>query len=92
MSLYNISNFIQTRQWPVKLAPFWPADLAIWFAQLEAQFVTRNITQQKTWFHYVIDALDSEEAAEVRDLVLHPPKDAPYMCAIVLGGFWPSTR
>ena len=34
--------------------------------------------QQNTRFHYVIAALDPEVAAEVRDLLLHPPKDAPY--------------
>ena len=45
---------------------------------MEAQFATRNITQQKTWFHYVIAALDPKVAAEVHSLVLHPPEDALY--------------
>ena len=65
----------------LKLPPFWPADLAIWFTQVESQFATRNIIQLKTRFHYVIAALDPEVAAKVRDLVLiysHEPEDAPY--------------
>ena len=62
----------------LKLPPFWPADLAIWFTQVESQFATRNITQLKTRFHYVIAALDPEVAAKVRDLVLHLPEDAPH--------------
>ena len=45
---------------------------------MEAQVATRNITQQKTWFHYVIAALDPKVAAEVHSLVLHPTQDALY--------------
>ena len=42
---------------------------------MEDQFATRNIMQQKTWFHYAVSALDCEVAAEVHNLVLHPPED-----------------
>ena len=63
----------------IKLPLFWPSDPAIWFAQGEAQFATRGITSETTNFHHIIIALSPEIAVEVRDILLQPPFENPYM-------------
>ena len=62
----------------LKLPTFWPADLELWFAQVDAQFRTKCITLQATKFEHVIATLAPQYAAEVRDLILKPPDADPY--------------
>lgn len=62
----------------VRAAPFWPDKPAIWFAQLEGQFVLSNITADTTKFYYVISQLDNQYAAEVEDIIISPPTANKY--------------
>ncbi len=62
----------------IKLPPFWPADPAVWFAQVEATFATKRLTAQKARFDFVVASLSPEVATEIRDLVLRPPDANPY--------------
>ena len=62
----------------VKIPPFWPADLQVWFTQVEAQFTIRNNTKERTKFDHVVTALTPEYATEVRDLLLALPEQDLY--------------
>ena len=62
----------------LKLPPYLPNDPIVWFAQVEAQFLTRNITSQSTQFAYVIASLPPEIAQEIRDILILPPTENPY--------------
>ena len=60
------------------LPPCWPNDHLVWFTQVEAQFITQNITSQSTKSAYVTSSLQPEIAQEIRDLLMSPPTDEPY--------------
>ena len=63
----------------LKLPPYWPNDLQIWFPEVEAQFATRGIAAQRTRFDYVVANLTAPDiATERRDLILRPPEENPY--------------
>lgn len=62
----------------VKLPPFWPEDVELWFAQVEAQFTIANIVQERTKFAYAVAQLEGRYAHEVRDIIKSPPAVNPY--------------
>jgi hypothetical protein len=62
----------------IKLPTFWTEDPDVWFTQVESQFAIRNITTDQTKYHYVVAALNTSMAAEVRASLLAPPDDNKY--------------
>ncbi|GFR05973.1 uncharacterized protein TNCT_56021 [Trichonephila clavata] len=62
----------------VKLPPFWKANPALWFVQLEAQFALAGITADDTKFNHVISAIDSDISNCVCDIILKPPDADKY--------------
>lgn len=53
----------------VRVPPFYPQRPALWFAQLESQFVLANVTTDSTKYHYALSQLDPTYAAEVEDVI-----------------------
>ena len=62
----------------IKLPQFWPDKTRFWFAQAEAQFETRNITNEKTKFNHVVLVLDSKTATQALDIIETPDPVNPY--------------
>lgn len=62
----------------VNIPPFWLADPQLWFTQMEAQFNTRNVTNECTKLDYVVASLAPEFSVEVRDLILALPTANAY--------------
>lgn len=63
----------QTSRVGVRVPPFWPEKPAVWFAQLEAQFVLANITTDQTKFYTVTGHLEPHIAEHVDDVIQNPP-------------------
>ena len=53
----------------IKLPPFWPDKTKLWFAQAEAQFLLKHITEQRTKFAHVLSMLDSRTAEQAMDII-----------------------
>ena len=62
----------------IKLPEFWTTSPEVWFARVEAQFGTKNITQDQTRYEYVVSALDFKTAEEVQDVLVSPPEAEKY--------------
>lgn len=62
----------------VKLPPFWPDRVAVWFAQAEAQFLLAGINTDVTKYSYVLSQIDHKVAGEIEDIVTNPPAEGKY--------------
>ncbi|GFR76394.1 retrovirus-related Pol polyprotein [Elysia marginata] len=62
----------------IKLPTFWVTSPLAWFAQTEAQFALRNITQDETKYFHVLAALDTNTATRALSLLTAPPPSNKY--------------
>ena len=62
----------------VRIPPFYSEKPALWFSQMEAQFVLANIKSDETKFYYITGNLDPQYAAEVEDVITYPPATGKY--------------
>lgn len=62
----------------VRPPPFWRENPALWFKQLESQFITSGITVSDTKFHTAVSALDTAVISQVSDLIMNPPAEGKY--------------
>ncbi|XP_059225766.1 uncharacterized protein LOC131997911 [Stomoxys calcitrans] len=62
----------------VKIPPFWRNNPALWFKQVESQFITSGITSDSTKFHTIVGSIDASVLSEVSDLILNPPETNMY--------------
>ncbi|XP_055932710.1 uncharacterized protein LOC129962750 [Argiope bruennichi] len=74
----SASNDVTISRVGIKLPPFWKANPALWFVQLEAQFVLAGITADDTKFNYVISAVDCDILNSVSNIILKPPDNDKY--------------
>ena len=62
----------------LKLPEFWTTSPEVWFARVEAQFGTKNISTEQTKYDYIVSALDVKTAEEVQDVLVNPPDANKY--------------
>ena len=62
----------------LKLPEFWEQNARAWFAQAEAQFAIKEITEDETRFYHVVAALTSATAGRVVSLLERPPMRNKY--------------
>ena len=63
----------------LKLPEFWINSPEVWFARVEAQFGTKNITEDQTKYDYTVSALDFRTAEEIQGLLINPPDKNKYI-------------
>ncbi|XP_050317848.1 uncharacterized protein LOC126751540 [Bactrocera neohumeralis] len=79
----KLGEDIQTRNVEVakvsiRIPPFWHAKPELWMAQVESQFIAAGITSDKTKYHTVVAAIESNMLAQISDIILNPPNSELY--------------
>ncbi|VDP93641.1 unnamed protein product [Echinostoma caproni] len=50
----------------------------VWFAALEAQFITSNVRSQRSKYVHSVDAIPGDLMSAIRDIILKPPEENAY--------------
>lgn len=69
---------LQIARISMRAPPFWKENPALWFLQLESQFITNGITSSDTKYHIAVAALETAIINQVSDVVLRPPPTHKY--------------
>jgi len=62
----------------LKLPTFWQGQPEAWFAQAEAQFAIRKITEDETKYYYVVSTLDAQTATRALSILTGPPTSGKF--------------
>lgn len=62
----------------LKLPTFWQTSPSAWFAQVEAQFALRSITNDETKYYHVVVSLDTDTANRALCILSSPPTQEKY--------------
>ena len=62
----------------LRVPPFWPDDVDLWFTMLEVQFATARIRSDQEKFQTAVAHLDKSHARLIRDVLNAPPATGRY--------------
>ena len=62
----------------LKLPTFWVSSPSAWFAQAEAQFALKSISQDETKYYHVVASLDTTTATRALSIITNPPTTNKY--------------
>jgi hypothetical protein len=60
----------------IRIPPFWPAKVELWFRQLEAEFAIANISKDELKVGLVVGQLDQRNHVEY--IICNPPAEGKY--------------
>ncbi|XP_018376004.1 PREDICTED: uncharacterized protein LOC108769483 [Trachymyrmex cornetzi] len=62
----------------LRIPPFWPEELELWFAQLEGQFELCRVTSDHERYVHALSKIEPKQAKEVKDIIISPPSSGKY--------------
>ena len=62
----------------IRLPELWPQKFRCWFAQVEAPFQLRSITQQSTRYYHIVSSLSPEVCDQIADITETIAENKPH--------------